>query len=119
MRPLARAARIWSPESGLAFAGFFFADVPHRDFRIFRVVENAERGGIPMTAFRLVASDDTIKARILGRDRVQKAEELENALRQQAEFDRLFADESLFTSLDTDGLDVREVAGTIVKRLRA
>jgi hypothetical protein len=75
--------------------------------------------GLPICAFRLVASNDTIKARIIGRDRIQKAEELDNALRQQAEFDRLYAAETIFNRIETDGLDAHAVAGTIVRMLQA
>jgi hypothetical protein len=75
--------------------------------------------GLPIHAFRLVASNDTIRTRIIGRDRIQKAEELENASRQRAEFDRLFADEAIFGRIETDRLDADAVARTIVERIRA
>jgi AAA domain len=73
---------------------------------------------LPICAFRLVASNDTIKARITGRDRIQKAEELENALQQHAEFDRLCADATIFSRIETDGLNAYEVAAAIVERSR-
>lgn len=75
--------------------------------------------GLPIHAFRLVASDKTFRDRILGRDRLQKEEELENALRQNAEFDCLCADERIFVPLETDGLGAGDVARTIVARIRS
>jgi hypothetical protein len=73
--------------------------------------------GLPIQAFRLAASNETIEARIIGRDRIQKADELENARLQQIAFDRLCADEKLFRRIETDGLDADEVAAAIVKKM--
>jgi hypothetical protein len=73
--------------------------------------------GLPIYAFRLVASSDTLKNRIVGRDRIQKAEELDNALRQQADFDRLYPDEAIFSRIETDSLAACDVAQTIVERV--
>jgi len=83
-----------------------------------RFPENCDSfGELPIHAFRLVASNDTLRARIIGRDRAQKAEELENALRQQAELARLSVD--VFTPIETDGLDAQDVATAIVERVRS
>jgi hypothetical protein len=72
---------------------------------------------LPIYAFRLVASNDTIKARIIGRDRIRKTEELENALGQQVEFDRLCAGETSFAPIETDGVSAHEVAAAIINRI--
>lgn len=78
--------------------------------------DNVGAFGLPVHAFRLVASNDTMRARIIGRDRMQKTEELENALQQQAAFERLNA--GMFTPIETDGLDAQEVAKVIFEKLR-
>jgi len=72
--------------------------------------------GLPIHAFRLAASNDTLEARILVRDRIQKADELENALRQQTAF--ACAGETRFVPIGTDYISAREVAEAIVERLR-
>jgi hypothetical protein len=75
--------------------------------------------GLPIFAFRLLASNDTLTARIMARDRIQKAEELENALRQQTEFEKLCAGETRFVPIHTDGISAEVAAHAIVAKIRS
>lgn len=72
---------------------------------------------LQMYPFRLSAQPDVIKRRIINRDRVQKAEEVANAVFQHVEFARVFPDETIFSCIDTSDLTPTEVASLIVQRI--
>lgn len=67
---------------------------------------------LPVHAFRLRCIEHELERRIRSRDRIlwQKEEELNNMLKHQEDFDRLFPNDEIFKLIDTSTLSEREVA---------
>lgn len=70
--------------------------------------------GNPTYAFRLRCDEETLKQRIMERNRLQKHDEHKNSLEQQRFFDTCFPDNEIFTCVDSMS-DERSVARNILK----
>jgi len=74
---------------------------------------------MPMYAFRLRCSNEVLQQRIHDRNRVQKDQELKDALKQQQFFDETFPNNDLFIMIDVTKLSEPEVVDVIYSHIKA